>query len=80
MSISAYTGQNVGDLLADIEHLLWPDLERRTLMVPFPKSYVLDKIKKIGRILRTDIGDNGLNLEILIDRKNWRQIIKIISL
>lgn len=80
MSISAYTGQNVGNLLADIDHLLWPDLERRTLMVPFPKTYVLNKIKKIGRILRTDIGNNGLNLEILIDRKNWLQIIKIISL
>ncbi len=75
VAVSAHTGEGLDNLLGAVEDALGKERVRVTFSIPYDKSSLLDTIHQKGQVLHHEHGQDGISLEVEMDRV-WAERIE----
>jgi len=82
--ISAKTGQNLGELLKEIDSFIEPKLTKVLLSVPLNKMSIIGFLYRQGKVIKAEYGEERVKVEVniaknLLDNLLINKEVKVIN-
>lgn len=76
--ISALNGENIDKLVEMIDKILYKDIIRTKMFLPFEKGDIFSKLKENSNIIHTDYKDDGILIDIEIKQSLYNKYKKYV--